>query len=130
MLYPYLGVGFVIVVFVLYGSNITIKGRRWMDWLSRLLLIPFIIWFFVSNHLGGSAFHKAAHDYPNYIPGHYYLMSHGIYTEVSAQVFFRMRAFQAMSLILFGISMIYTVLRRYNKNNKKRNTFNDDFPHL
>ena len=129
MIYPYLGLGFVVIVFVLYGSNITIKGRRWMDWLSRLFFIPFLIFFFASNHFGGSAFNNAAKEYPNYIPGHFYLMSHGIYTEVSAQVFLRMRAFEAVSLILFGVSMIYNVLTRSYKN-MKRNTTNDDFPHL
>lgn len=59
-----------------------IKTKNYLGMLSGLLTIPFQFFFFISLLFGGGALHDAATEYELYQVGHYYLRSHGHWTEV------------------------------------------------
>ena len=70
-------------IFLLMSAVKAIKKKRYLDLVAVLLLFPFLLFCFFSANLGGSSFHDAQTDFEYYQAGHYYLESHGKYTEVS-----------------------------------------------
>jgi hypothetical protein len=69
--------------FTIKGIIQSIKSKKTFDLLVCLLFIPFQFFFFITLLFGGSAFNDAATEYELYQIGHYYLESHGRWTEVS-----------------------------------------------
>ena len=80
---------FTIVFLLIFLIDITfkiiyaIKSKHYSSLLNILFVIPWLVFFFSDVFLGGSAFNKASSSYNEYIEGHYYLFSHGVYTEVT-----------------------------------------------
>ena len=69
-----------------------------------LFSLPFLVFFVSSVILGGSAFNVAATEYELYEAGHYYLVSHGSYTEVTREQFLYMQAMEVVGFVTFAIS--------------------------
>ena len=72
---------------------------------SLLAVIPFLVFFFSNVCLGGSALHEAETAYELYEAGHYYLCSHGTYTEVAYGVYLFMMILEIVSFALCGFAM-------------------------
>ena len=72
---------------------------------SLLAAIPFLLFFVASVCLGGSALHEAETAYELYEAGHYYLCSHGTYTEVAYGVYLFMMILEIVSFALFGFAL-------------------------
>ena len=72
---------------------------------SLLAAIPFLLLFVASVCLGGSALHHAEIDYELYEAGHYYLCSHGTYTEVTYGIYLFMMILEIVSFALFGFAV-------------------------
>ena len=72
---------------------------------SLLAAIPFLLFFVANVCLGGSALHEAETAYELYEAGHYYLCSHGTYTEVTYGVYLFMMILEIVSFALFGFAL-------------------------
>ena len=82
-----------------------ITTKNYATLIPLLLSIPFFAFFVVSLFLGGSAFHDAETDYELYEAGHYYLCSHGTYTEVTYGVYLFMMILEIVSFALCGFAL-------------------------
>ena len=71
---------------------------------SLLAAIPFLVFFTACVCLGGSALHEAEMAYELYLAGHYYLCSHGTYTEVTYGVYLFMMILEIVSFALVGFA--------------------------
>ena len=71
---------------------------------SLLAAIPFLLFFVANVCLGGSALHEAEMAYELYEAGHYYLCSHGTYTEVTYGVYLFMMILEIVSFALIGFA--------------------------
>ena len=71
---------------------------------SLLAAIPFLAFFIANVCLGGSALHEAETAYELYEAGHYYLCSHGTYTEVTYGVYLFMMILEIVSFALCGFA--------------------------
>ena len=72
---------------------------------SLLAAIPFLLFFVANVCLGGSALHEAEMAYELYEAGHYYLCSHGTYTEVTYGVYLFMMILEIVSFALVGFAL-------------------------
>ena len=72
---------------------------------SLLAVIPFLVFFLSNVYLGGSALHEAETAYELYEAGHYYLCSHGTYTEVAYGIYLFMMILEIVSFALFGFAL-------------------------
>ena len=72
-----------IFFFTIKGIIQSIKSKNTFNLLVCLLFIPFQFFFFITLLFGGSALNNAETEYELYQAGHYYLESHGQWTEVS-----------------------------------------------
>ena len=72
---------------------------------SLLAAIPFLLFFVANVCLGGSALHEAETAYELYEAGHYYLCSHGTYTEVTYGVYLFMMILEIVSFALCGFAL-------------------------
>lgn len=103
-----------IVVFsgLIYSSAKAIKHKKYQDLVSILLLLPFFLFFFITAILGGSAFNQAQVSYEHYQAGHYYLMSHGNYTEVTYAQYLVARISEVIGLGSLAFCLLWTIIRR------------------
>lgn len=112
-----------VILAVIVGDSIfktikAIRQKKYSDLLLLLLTIPFFVFFISACFLGGDALNDAAKNYPLYQQGHYYLVNHGRYTEVSQPVFIYMQIIEIIGLISFGIAFILSVISdRKSKSN-------------
>jgi hypothetical protein len=90
-----------------------IRAARKKEWLAvsiALLFLPFFVFAVCSIFLGGSSFHDAARDYGLYQTGHYYLMSHGDYTEVIYAQYQFMRIMEVVGIGGFVIGFVLNLI--------------------
>ena len=71
---------------------------------ALLAVIPFLVFFLSNVCLGGSALHEAETAYELYEAGHYYLCSHGTYTEVTYGIYLFMMILEIVSFALVGFA--------------------------
>lgn len=88
-----------------------IKEKSTQDLLESILPFPFFFCFFVGLLSGGSAFHDAANDYELYQAGHYYLVSHGIWTEVSHEKYLFVLISEIIGFSSLALSFVLALIR-------------------
>ena len=71
------------IISTIRGIFKAIKKKSIKDLFLSILPFPFFFCFFLGVISGGSALNNAQNDYELYQAGHYYLESHGKWTEVS-----------------------------------------------
>ena len=108
---------FLIITIVLLSGLISsalkaIKQKNYRDLVSVLLLLPFFIFFVITAMLGGSAFNQAQTSYEHYQAGHYYLMSHGNYTEVTYAQYLVAKISEVVGLGSLALCLLLTMIRR------------------
>lgn len=106
---------FAIIITLIFLNNIRIivtslRNGEYGALFFALFSIPFIIFVTSSAILGGSAFNDAATEYELYEVGHYYLVNHGSYTEVTREQFIYMQAIEVVGLVTFAISFIIGIV--------------------
>ena len=109
MIFDYLIIAFV---FFLTVKSIfkTIKTKKYRELLRCLAFVPFQFFFFVSIILGGSAFNDAATEYESYQAGHYYLVNHGQWTEVSYGVYNFVLISEIVGISTFVIAFLWALV--------------------
>ncbi len=97
------------------------KGKEVMALLASMFFLLFSYGIFIGFIFGGSALHNASRDYELYQSGHYYLSSHGIWTEVSYGTYLFVLISEIVGLLSFipcmVLSIIYIVRQRSNDKN-------------
>ena len=110
-------IAYLIFLITLFGtireSRRVIVTKKYKDLFPIRLSIPFFVFFFSTLILGGSAFNDAATDYELYQAGHYYLFSHGSYTEVTYRCYLYAKIMEIVGLACFGISFILSILKTH-----------------
>ena len=87
--------------------------------LESILPFPFFFCFFVGILSGGSAFHDAASDYEFYQTGHYYLVSHGVWTEVSHERYLFVLISEIIGFSSLALSFVLAIIRDRKQEKKK-----------
>ena len=113
-------------VFILYLSFIlfclliirgiirNIKEKDIGGLVMSLLVFPFVFSFFIGVLSGGSALHNAANDYELYQTGHYYLVSHGVWTEVSYERYLFVLISEIVGILTFVPAFVLGIFRAIN----------------
>lgn len=104
---------FIIVCFsTIRGIIKAIKEKQLRVLLESILLFPFAFCFFVGVLSGGSALHNAENDYELYQAGHYYLTSHGVWTEVSYERYLFVLISEIIGFSTFPVFFVYALFRK------------------
>lgn len=107
---------FTIVFIFLFLIDITfkiiyaIKSKHYSSLLIILFVIPWLVFFFSADFLGGSAFNEASSSYSEYVEGHYYLFSHGVYTEVTYNQFLYMKIIEIVGNISWLLGFVISII--------------------
>ena len=111
--------GYLIIALILFftikGIIQSIKSKKHFDLLVGLLFIPFQFFLFITLLFGGSAFNDAATEYELYQAGHYYLVSHGQWTEVSHGKYIVALISEIVGISTFIIAFVLSVIRVLSK---------------
>ena len=86
MIFGYLLFTFIFVSSI-FGIIKLTKQKDTLGLVAGIFVILFAYGLFIVFLFGGSALHNAADDYELYQAEHYYLVSHGIWNEVSHGVY-------------------------------------------
>ena len=114
MLFAYVIV-FVVCVSTVRGIIKAIKEKQMSSILESILPFPFFFCFFVGVLSGGSALHDAENDYELYQVGHYYLTSHGVWTEVSYEKYLFVLISEIIGFSTLAVSFVLAIFRKKNK---------------
>ena len=76
-----------------------------------LLAFPFFFCMFVGFLSGGSALQNASKEYDLYREGHYYLVSHGSWTEVSRQRYLFVLVSEIIGFSCLVVSFVFAFIR-------------------
>ncbi len=109
----------LIFFFTIKGVIQSIKSKKLFDLLVGLLFIPFQFFFFITLLFGGSAFNDAATEYDLYQAGHYYLVSHGQWTEVSHGKYIIALISEIVGISTFIIAFALSLIRALSGANQK-----------
>lgn len=116
--------GYVFLILILavlvWDSVKAIRQKKWLRALVALFALPLLVFFASELYYGGSAAKDAATQYANYIPGHFYVMEHGNYTEVSAAVFHRMQVLETVAMISFAVGFVCNMLSFFIEKTDKK----------
>ena len=93
-----------------------LNQKKTFDLLVCLLFIPFQFFFFITVLFGGSAFNDAETEYELYQAGHYYLVSHGQWTEVSHGKYVVALVSEIVGISTFIIAFVMNLIRVLSKN--------------
>ena len=109
MIFEYI-LAFIIIFFTVYRVIYAIKSKCYSNLITLFLVIPFMVFLFSAIYLGGSAFNSASTKYDLYQDGHYYLIDHNKYTEVTYNQFVYMKIIQVIGTVSFYISLVIAVV--------------------
>ena len=123
MILAYIVFGLILIKTIVEIKN-AIIAKKYTQLSSTLFFLPFFVFFISTLILGGSAFNNAATDYELYQAGHYYLDSHGVYTEVSYASYLYAKIIEVIGLVSFGIGFIFhLVFAKKNPPSKSNSKF-------
>ena len=96
----------------------SIKTKKYGELLLNLLVLPFQFFFLISLIFGGSAFNDAANEYELYQAGHYYLVNHGQWVEVSYGKYMFVLVSEIVGISSFVIAFILNLIRIFINGNE------------
>ncbi len=108
----YLIPGILMTAAVLWDTVRELREKRSLAALCGMLVLPWLVFCAAALIKGGSAWNDAEHQFAAYQAGHYYLMSHGNYTEVSQAVFQSMRVLEIIGWGSFAAWIIAAIVLR------------------
>ena len=103
----------LIAVNTIYSVYKAVKTKEYSQLITSLLTIPFFLFVIVSLFLGGSAFHDAEAEYERYEAGHYYLCTHGRYTEVTYGSYLCVMIMEIVGIITFALNCILSFRSKF-----------------
>lgn len=105
------GYAIIALIFLFTVKSIfrSIRERNTSTLVCCLLLLPIQFFFFVSLLLGGSALQTAG--YEGHLEGHYYLVSHGQWTEVSHGQYLLVLGFEIAGIFTTVLAVVLSTLR-------------------
>ncbi len=95
-----------------------VKKKSIKDLLLSILPFPFFFCFFLGVISGGSALNDAQNDYEFYQAGHYYLESHGKWTEVSYGRYMLVFVSEIIGFSSFAIAFIIGIIQDIKRKQK------------
>ena len=99
------------VISTVRGIALSVMKKSKRDLLFAILPFPFFFCFFLGVISGGSAFNDAQNDYELYQAGHYYLESHGTWTEVSRDRYIFVFISEIIGFLTLAICFILGIIR-------------------
>jgi len=103
---------FILAIFsTICGIFKAIKKKSITDLFLSILPFPFFFCFFLGVISGGSALNDAQNDYELYEAGHYYLESHGTWTEVSRDRYLFVFISEIIGFSTLAICFILGIIR-------------------
>ena len=105
---------------IIKGMIQSIKSKKLFNLLVNLLFLPFQFFFFITLLFGGSAFNDAATEYELYQAGHYYLESHGRWTEVSYGKYILVLISEIVGISTFIIAFVLSSIRHFIESRSKK----------
>lgn len=109
--------GILMTAVVLWDTVRELRTTRSPAALFGMLVLPWLVFCAAALMKGGSAWNDAEHQYAAYQAGHYYLKSHGRYTEVSQTVFQRMQVLEILGWASFAAWIITAIVLRARRKN-------------
>ena len=109
----------VFVVLMIHGVIRAVREKKWTDVFYSLVMLPWLMWMTASFKYGGTAFNDAAQNYEAYLAGHYYLRSGSDYTEVSYEIFQRLRTLQVVGMISWAVGFGGSIMAEILRGNKE-----------
>lgn len=114
----------IFVIIIIRGVIKAVKEKKWRDVFFSLFFLPWVVWMTASFKYGGTAFNDAALTYSAYQAGHYYLRNGSVFTEVSYEIFQRMKILQIVGMaswaVVFGWAAVAEIRRRNTEPYKPR----------
>ena len=98
-----------------------IRGIIKLGLLSCVFCLLFSYGLFIGIIFGGSALHNASNDYELYQSGHYYLMSHGIWTEVSYGTYLFVLISEIIGFLSFIPCMVLSIISIVRQQSNDKN---------
>ena len=107
------GYAIIALIFLFTVKSIfrSIRERNTSALVCCLLLLPIQFFFFVSLLLGGSALQTAGYGYEGHLEGHYYLVSHGQWTEVSHGQYLLVLGVEIAGIFTTVLAVVLSALR-------------------
>ena len=90
----------------------TIKSKNKINILYTVFVFVFLIFLFSSGILGGSAYNDASTEYELFEIGHYYLVNHNEYKEVSQNVYTYMKIMEPVGILSVAIILIINIYEK------------------
>ena len=122
-------VSYIILLFIIVVAIVSlikdILQKRWIACVFDLLIVPWVIQAIMCLRLGGSTYNNAAEAFVGYQQGHYYLVEHNNFTEVSREVFMRLRIMETIGWLCFITSFIFCIVRNIRSKNWSKPPSND-----
>lgn len=94
---------------------LAIRKKNCGNLILSILLVSFFFAFFVGLLSGGSALHDAKNEYDLYQAGHYYLVSHGNWTEVSRGTYMLVLVSEVIGFASLGLTFLLCILRDWKR---------------
>ena len=103
----------IFAVSMAYSAWKAVAAKRYRDLIPMVLMVPFFVFCVVSASLGGSAWNEAETNYELYEVGHYYLVSHGTYTEVSYGSYLCVKILEVVGLISWAACFVISLIKHF-----------------
>lgn len=107
------------IISTIRGIFNAIKKKSIKDLFVSILPFPFFFCFFLGVISGGSALNDAHNDYELYQAGHYYLESHGSWTEVSYSRYMFVFISEIIGFSSLAISLILGIIQDIKRKPKQ-----------
>ena len=112
-----MGIIFLIIQFSTLIKKIKEKNK--VNILIAILTLFFLVFLFSGGILGGSAYNNASLKYELYETGHYYLVNHNKYKEVSFNIYIYMKIIQPVGIFSVLIVLIIEIYSKIKEKRKK-----------
>lgn len=93
-----------------YGLGKAIIQKKPLGIIFSLCFLLFNVFMASAIHLGGTPAPEAVTEYELYEAGHYYLVSHGDYRDVSYDIYRYMQVMEIVGWISFAISFVLALI--------------------
>ena len=110
----------LLLAVLVWDSVRAIRQKKWLRMLAAVFVLPMIAFFAAVFAFGGGPASGAADHYAGYIPGHFYVMDHGNYTEVSSVVFHRMQVLEIVAFISLAAAIVCLLLSFFIEKTRKK----------
>ena len=107
----------LMIIMPIYGIVLGIVKKNPFDSFFSFCILMFSVFMESMIVCGGSAFlGDASVDYELYEAGHYYLCSHGNYTEVSYEIYTYMQIIEIVGMVFWAVGFVLALIKIKKEN--------------